>query len=151
MPILEIYWKRASLIQILSFFEMLLSPGGDIIKVTLSKPEQLDFAYGMYICLQLHLPSHTWLQPICHSAKDCMVQISYPDHTHTLVIQQYQFDNCHSSTSYHVILWFVTVWITIILMVACICHLIFSATTHYFFQKNIVLRIWRITQYFLKK
>jgi len=30
---------------ILSFFEMLLSHGRDIIKVTLSKPEQLDFAY----------------------------------------------------------------------------------------------------------
>ena len=45
MPILEINWKRAFLIHILSFFEMLLSPSGDIIKVTLSKPEQLDFAY----------------------------------------------------------------------------------------------------------
>jgi len=45
MPILEVNWKRAYLIHTLSFFEMLLSPSGDTIKVTLSKPEQLDFAY----------------------------------------------------------------------------------------------------------
>jgi len=51
-------------------------------------------------------------------------------------------------------------------MVACICHLIFSATTHYFFKKycvvaslskyiilskNIVLCAMSTTQYFLKK
>jgi len=41
-------------------------------------------------------------------------------------------------------------------MVACICHLIFSATTHYFlthyfFPKNIVLCAMPATQYFWKK
>jgi len=39
----------------------------------------------MYICLQLHLPTQTWLQQICYSAKERVVQIPYPDHTRTFL------------------------------------------------------------------
>jgi len=37
MPVLEMNWKRASLMKILAFLEMLLPHGGAIIKVTLFK------------------------------------------------------------------------------------------------------------------